>query len=335
MMSVEVKAKLVESVKSAVAAGARLRESCRVVGISLQTFLRWDRGKTTDARKGAAKKVPRRLSPEEEDAFYKTATEPRFRDQTPAQIVATLLEEGTYHASERTLYRILKKRKANMPRTESRPPRKSRKPKELVATGPNQVWCWDITWLKTPVKGIYLYAYMIVDIYSRAIVGWSVEEEENDGHAESLFRRVIRDSGLAPHFVHADNGGPMKGMTLIAFLFQMGVAMSFSRPRVSDDNPFIESFFRTLKYHVTYPRFFKDLEAAREWLAKFVDWYNHHHRHSGIDYVTPHQRHTGQHHALLALRQETLNCAAQLHPERFVKGPKTFKVEDVVLNPAA
>ena len=327
---------LVSAINAAIAAGARVKAAFREVGISIQTYIRWEQGLLDDARKGAVKVIPRKLSPEEEETFYKVATEARFRELPPEQICATLLEEGTYLGSARTLYRILKKKQANVARTESRRAGKSRKPQELRATGPNQVWCWDITWLKTPVKGLFLYAYVIVDIYSRAIVGWSIEDEESDHLAQKLFRRVVRDSNVAPDFVHSDNGGPMKGLTLVSFLVQIGVAMSFSRPRVSDDNPFIESWFRTLKYHVSYPNYFQDLSHAREWFAGFVDWYNNVHRHSGIDYVTPNQRHTGQHHAILKVRQKTLDAAAAAHPERFVNGPKQYKLEGaVILNPAA
>jgi len=335
-MTRHAKETLYSAIQEAIAAGARAKIACREVGISLQTYLRWGQGLLDDARKGAGKIIPRKLSTEEEETFYKVATEARFRELPPEQITATLLDEGTYYGSARTLYRIFKKRQANIARTESRRAGKSRKPQELVATGPNQVWCWDITWLKTPVKGLFLYAYVIVDIYSRAIVGGSVEDEEDDQLAKELFRRVVRDRDVMPDFIHSDNGGPMKGLTLVSFLVQIGVAMSFSRPRVSDDNPFIESLFRTLKYHVTYPKFFRDLNHAREWFAGFVDWYNNVHRHSGIDYVTPHQRHNGQHYVILEARQKTLDAAAAAHPERFVNGPKQYNLEGVVvLNPAA
>lgn len=335
-MARNTKETLLTAINSAVAVGARIKTACGEVGISLQTYLRWRQGLLDDARKGAGKTIPRKLSPEEEETFYKVATEARFRELPPEQIVATLLDEGIYYGSARTLYRIFRKRQANIARTESRRAGKSRKPQELVATGPNQVWCWDITWLKTPVKGLFLYAYVIVDIYSRAIVGWSVEDEEDDQLAKELFRRVVRDSNVVPAFVHSDNGGPMKGLTLVSFLVQIGAAMSFSRPRVSDDNPFIEALFRTLKYHVSYPKFFRDLSYAREWFAGFVDWYNNEHRHSGIDYVTPHQRHNGQHYAILETRQKTLDAAAAAHPERFVNGPRQYNLEGVVvLNPAA
>ncbi len=154
-------------------------------------------------------------------------------------------------------------------------------------------------------------------------MGWSIETNESPDHAKALFARIIRDRKVLPKFVHADNGGPMRGLSLVAFLSQLQVGLSYSRPRVSDDNPFIESFFRTVKYHVSYPKLFTELEAAREWFARFIDWYNTSHRHSGIGYVTPHQKHTGQDIHLFERRQLALNAAAILHPERFVQGPRT------------
>ena len=180
----------------------------------------------------------------------------------------------------------------------------------------------DYTWLKTDVKGVYLFAYVILDVFSRKIVGWSIEETESTDLAQALFRRVIRSQGVCPRFVHADNGGPMKGLSLVAFLTQLQVGLSFSRPRVSDDNPFIESFFKTVKYRVGYPKVFTGIAQAREWFSRFIDWYNTHHRHSGIGYVTPQQKHTGEDILLFRLRQETLDRAAGENPERFVRGPR-------------
>lgn len=246
------------------------------------------------------------------------------------------MEEGSYYGSESTLYRILRDKKANIRRTESRSPGKSKRPQELIATGPNQVWTWDITWLKTDVKGLFLYAYVVIDIYSRKIVGWTIHETESPDHARDLFERIIKDLGVKPKFVHADNGGPMKGLTLVAFLTQMRVGLSYSRPRVSDDNAYIEAWFKTLKYHVTYPKFFLDLSHARKWFADFIDWYNTGHRHSGILYVTPHQKHTGKDVELLSERQRTIDMAANRFPERFVRGPRKFvPVGQVVLNKSA
>jgi len=180
------------------------------------------------------------------------------------------------------------------------------------------------------VKGVYLFAYVILDVFSRKIVGWSIEETESTDLAQALFRRVIRSQGVCPRFVHADNGGPMKGLSLVAFLTQLQVGLSFSRPRVSDDNPFIESFFKTVKYRVGYPKVFTGIAQAREWFSRFIDWYNTHHRHSGIGYVTPQQKHTGEDILLFRLRQETLDRAAGVNPERFVRGPRQITPNRVV-----
>ncbi|MGH9439536.1 MAG: IS3 family transposase [Terriglobia bacterium] len=307
----------------AVVAGARVKNACQTLEISFRSYLRWKAGKLEDGRKGAAKTVPRKLSDEEREAFYKEANTARFRDMTPDQIVAILCEEGTYYGSERTLYRIFTDKKALASRTESRKPGPSRKPPELVASGPNQVWSWDITWLRTDIKGFFNYAYVVIDVFSRAIVGWSVEDCESPDHAQKLFERIILKSGVRPQFVHADNGGPMRGVSLVAFLTDLQVGLTHSRPRVSDDNPYIESFFRTVKYHVSFPSNFATIQAARDWFALFIDWYNTQHRHSGIGYATPTQKHYGQDIKLLESRQETLNTAARTYPERFVRGPKT------------
>lgn len=315
--------------------GARVKKACNTVEISYHSFLRWRAGQVDDLRKGAEKSVPRKLSPDEEEAFYNTANSPEYRDKTPAQIVASLLEKGIYYGSESTLYRIMRKRSALQHRGESKARSKSRKPQELVATAPNQVWTWDITWLKTTVLGMFLYAYVIIDIYSRKIVGWSVESVEDTVLAKELFQKSIRNNSI-PRFVHSDNGGPMKGLNLVAFLTKMKIGLSFSRPRVSDANPFIESFFGSMKGHVKYPKQFESIEEARSWFADFVHWYNNFHSHSGIGYVTPNQKHTGKEVEIFRKRQATLNKAAQLHPERFVKGPKNVTPEkSVILNKAS
>lgn len=163
------------------------------------------------------------------------------------------------------------------------------KPPELIANGPNEIWTWDITWIKTDVKGIYLYAYVVIDIFSRLIVGWCIEDAESSEYAKNLYERIIRDRNVKPRFVHADNGGPMKGVTLKVFLTNMDIGLSYSRPRVSNDNPFIESFFKTTKYNVRYPGFFRNITEARLWFADFINHYNTVHMHSGIGYVTHYQ----------------------------------------------
>jgi putative transposase len=336
MIQEDHKVLLIQYIQESMADGARVKKACACLHISYRSYLRWKNGQTKDRRKGAKKHVPRKLSIEEEQAFLKEANSKEFRDKTPGQIVATLLERGIYYASERTLYRILKKHKALGHRRNSRAPVKSQKPQELVADAPNQVLTWDITWLPTTVKGIFLFAYVIIDIFSRKIVGWSVEDEESPELAKALFRRTLQSQKNKPQFVHADNGGPMKGLSLVAFLTALQVNLSYNRPRVSNDNPFIESFFGSMKGHVKYPKCFQDIESARRWFADFIHWYNNHHQHSGIGYVTPEQRHTGQDLDILSTRQRTLEIAARNKPQRFVKGPRNLLISrKVSLNKAA
>nr|WP_321305812.1 DDE-type integrase/transposase/recombinase [uncultured Sphaerochaeta sp.] len=187
------------------------------------------------------------------------ATSKRFADCTPEQIVATLAQEGTYIASTSSLYRLLRKRGALAHRSESRKPQAVRESTQLEVTGPNQFWTWDITWLKTPVRGIFLYAYTIIDLFDRSIIGWCIETHESDELSMLLFARVTRDLKVIPVIVHADNGHPMRGMTLAVFLDSLMISRSYSRPRCSNDNAHIESWHKTLKYSVGYCRFHRNI----------------------------------------------------------------------------
>ena len=208
-------------------------------------------------------------------------------------------------------------------------------PPELVATGPNQVWSWDITWLKTSVRGIFLYAYVIIDVWSRKIVGWEVHTEESSDIAAELFRRLSREEDVRGVRLHSDNGNPMKGVTMIMMLYRLGIIPSFSRPRVSDDNPYSESLFKTLKYTAGFPKYFKDLRFARSWMADFVNWYNNEHRHSGIGYITPNQRHSGEGIKVMQKRNRTILSAYSKNPERWSKTPSLWKEKEIVyLNPS-
>lgn len=333
-MSAEQKMTLAKYISEAVMEGARLKKACEIVGISVQSFSRWRRGRCNDNRKGATKKVPRKLTQEEVEKFYKIANSPEYRDLTPYEIVVTLLEKGSYIGSISTLYRILRAKKALFQRTETKHRGGSRKPDELIASGPNQVWCWDITWIKTDVKGLFFYAYVVMDLYSRKIVGWAIEEYESATLAKKLFQKIVSNMKIVPAFVHSDNGSPMKGITFTEFLAEMNISISYSRPRVSNDNPFIESLFKTVKFKVNYPEWFSNIENARIWFADFVNWYNTEHRHSGINYVTPEQRHLGKDKKILEIRQDALNDAARRNPNRFVNGPKKIVCDSVcVLNP--
>ena len=274
----------------------------------------------TDRRKGSARHVGHRLGAEQEQLFYDQAINKRFADKTPEEIVATLAGEMIYHGSPSTLYRILRKRKALQHRRSSKKPITAVKAVHLEVTGPNQVWSWDITWLKTDVAGIFKYAYSIMDLFDRVIVGWTIEHTESDAHAKSLFERIIRDLDVIPEIVHADNGGPMRGVTLAVFLDSLGISRSYSRPRCSDDNAHIESFHKTMKYTVGYPKFFTSIEHARSWFADFIHWYNNEHLHSGLGYVTPMQRRTGEAEAIYATRAKTFQEAREKNPLRWRQG---------------
>ena len=287
------------------------------LGITLRSVQNWRKRGLTDQRKGSARYVEHRLTAEEEESFYQKANEPRFCDMTPAQIVATLAGEGTYIASVSTLYRILRKRNALEHRGQSKKPRKAHVAHIYTVTERDQVYSWDITWLKADVRGLFHYAYTIIDLFDRSVVGWSIEEEESDEHSARLFARVTRDLNVRPTIVHADNGHPMRGVTLAVFLDSLMISRSHSRPRCSNDNAFIESYHKTMKYTVGYPNTFSSLDHARRWYADFVHWYNTKHLHAGLGYVTPHQRRSGEAEAIYAARNRTIAEAREKNPSRW------------------
>jgi transposase InsO family protein len=213
------------------------------------------------------------------------------------------------------------------------------RPAEIVANGPNLAWSWDITYLKRAVKGMFFYLYLIVDIWSRKIVGWDVHESEDGVHASALIRTAAMAEGIEPEtlILHSDNGGPMKGATMLATLQWLGIVPSFSRPHVSDDNPYSESLFRTLKYRPEYPqRPFDSLEEAQKWVGEFVGWYNHEHRHSGIRFVTPAQRHGGEESDILKNREEVYRQAKMKNPSRWSGNTRNWDpIDTVTLNPSS
>jgi len=325
----------VKWISEAVASGARLFKACQLVEISVRTYGRWKTSGQADKRKGAAKRVPRKLTEAERAALIALCCSERFKDSDPYQIVLTLLEEGRYMASIRTFYRVLKAENLLHHRSATKAPRERKAPEEKRATGPNQVWCWDITYLPTAVKGIFLYAYVVIDIWDKSIVGWAIHEREDVLFSEQLFQQLTSKYNLKNVHLHSDNGNPMRGMSLLALLYFLEVSVSYSRPRVSNDNPFIESFFKTLKYSVSYPSFFTDLFHARGWLADFVNWYNTAHRHSALSFVTPEQMRSGAYRKLFAMRNQTIQAAYEKMPCRWSKSPKQWSVEHVVyLNPS-
>lgn len=288
-----------------------------------------------DRRKGSHKRIVRVLSSEKRKKVIEVCNSDRYRDCTPHEIVPMLLDEGLYIASVRTMYRILKEEKLLHLRNGSKARRKRSKPPERRATGPNKVWCWDITWLPSLVKGMFFYAYIIIDIFDRFIVGWAVHEEESEEHSLDLFRTISRGRNILFESLHADNGHPMRGTTLVSFLKSMNVKVSFSRPRTSDDNPFIESFFRTLKYNPGYPLRFRDISHAREWMAHFINWYNTEHLHSSLGFVTPQQMRKGKTSEIFTKRNEIMMQAKMENPERWGsrKTIQWIPVKEVLLNP--
>ncbi len=240
-------------------------------------------------------------------------------DKPPSQIVPLLADEGLYVASESTFYRILKSEKMLVHRGKKKQPCR-KKPKELEATGPNQVYTWDITYLKTSILGKFYYLYMFIDIWSRKMVGWEVHENEDMVKSSQLISKIYHAEGLSPDQVtlHSDNGGPMKGATMLATLQTLGVMPSFSRPSVSNDNPFSESLFGTMKGCPQYPtKPFESPEEARTWVNKFENWYNFEHLHSGIKFTTPHSRHVGTDKIILEKRKSVYEKAKEENPNRW------------------
>jgi len=326
-------------VHEAVEKGARQQKACEIAGIPARTLQRWRKqGIGEDLRVGPKTAPRNKISEPERAEMIEVANKPENRDLSPKQIVPKLADEGLYLASESSFYRVLREEGQMRHRERSSPPVHAR-PRELRATKPNQVWTWDITYLPSPVKGIFFYLYAVLDIFSRKIVGWAVHEEESGDHAMNLFSSSLSHEDVQPGqlSVHEDNGGPMKNGNFTAFLQARGVATSFSRPGVSDDNPFIEAFFRTFKYRPAYPdRPFASIEDARKFIAWFVDWYNTKHLHSNIRFVTPAARHAGQDREILAQRASVYERARRRHPERWSRSTRNWSpVAEVILNPDA
>jgi len=321
----------------AVASGARHCAACREIGLAPTTVARWKASPDTDdARHGPNTTPANALTDAEQREAIAMMTAPEHSSMSPDTLVPHLATLGIYIASQATLYRILRREKLLRCRGRTRP-RSHRRPREHVATRPNQVWCWDITYLPTVVRGRFVKLYVVLDVWSRLIVGAEVHEAEDDAIAAQMIERCCHEQGVAPNelVLHSDNGGAMKGNTMLAKLQQLGVMPSFSRPHVSDDNPFAESVMRTVKYNPSYPDGpFADLEAARSWVAGFVDWYNEEHLHSGIGFVTPAQRHHGQDLAILEHRKATYAAAKKRRPDRWSGKTRRWDRPAVVrLNP--
>lgn len=318
--------------------GVPLAVACRAIGLSRATLYR--SRKPRPIREPAVRSPsPRRLSDDERRLVIETLTSPEFADQPPAEVFATLLSRGVYLASIRTMYRLLAmhfgvvrdRRAQRFVRHHAAP--------SLEATLPNQVWTWDITKLAGPERGVFYCLYVVVDLFSRYVVGWMVAERESAKLAQHLFADTCTRHDVMPGSltVHADRGGPMRSDGLAQLLAGLGVERSFSRPRVSDDNPFIESHFKTLKYQPDYPRRFDSMLHARAWLQRFFAWYVDHHHHSGLALFTPGDVFNGRVAQVAAARQAALDAGFAAHPERFPNGAPTVALPParVSINPLA
>lgn len=331
---------MIKLVEEACTSGARLVKACKVVGLSSRTVQRYRQNGQikADGRKAAAVgRVPaNRLSEVERAEILAIANQPHYAHLPPGQIVPDLADQGRYLASESSFYRVLRSEEQLTPRGRAKAPTRKR-PEPLQATAPNQLWSWDITYLPTTVRGLFFYLYLFIDLYSRKIVGWEVYAEESADHASSVFSKTYLREGIAGRelTLHSDNGSPMKGSTMLGTLHKLGVATSFSRPSVSNDNAYSEAMFRTMKYHPGYPdKPFDTLEDARHWVAGFQQWYNERHRHSALKFVTPAQRHRGEDQALLRQRTGLYAAAKARRPERWSGNSRDWtRPEVVTLNP--
>ena len=324
-------------VDEAVAAGARLESACKELGIDARTIQRWRlEPDVEDRRRGPKMRPANALAAEEEKDVLSLLNSQEFSALSPHQVVAKLADMNIYKVSERTMYRVLKRNKLQAHRERARP-RTHHRPAEHCATGPRQVWSWDITYLRSPIKGSFWLLYMVVDVWSRKVVAARVHDHESDELASVLINDACEREGIdrAGLVVHSDNGPAMKGQTLLAKMQVLGIVPSFSRPRVSNDNPFSEALFRTMKYRPDYPDGrFGSVEAAQAWVDSFVHWYNEDHQHSGIRFVTPAQRHAGTDIALLANRHRVYTEAQRRSPHRWSGNTRNWgHVAIVRLNP--
>ena len=339
MTAFEERQQIIALVQEATVAGARLAPACAALGLSARTLQRWQAGETLgrDQRPLRTYAPPHKLTAAERATLLTVANSTEFGHLPPSQIVPRLADQGRYLASESTFYRVLKAANQLAHRRRERPPQARRKPRAICAMAPNQVYSWDITYLPTAIRGRFFYLYLFLDLFSRKIVGWQVYDTEGSALAAALLTDICQREAIQPHqlVLHADNGGPMKGATMLATLQALGVMPSFSRPAVSNDNPYSESLFKTLKYRPDYPaKPFAALAEARRWVEQLVHWYNHEHRHSALRFVTPAQRHAGLDAPLLAQRKTVYEAARRRHPQRWRGATRNWQRITVVhLNP--
>lgn len=338
MTSLTARQEICAMVADAQEQGAGQAAACKTIGLSARTLQRWQRaGLSGDGRATRLQQPVNKLSEMEYRHVLTIANSTEFGHLPPSQIVPRLADQGIYVASESTMYRVLRAENQVRHRHAVRPGQERSKPRALTATAPNQLYSWDITYLPTMVIGVHFYLYLFLDLYSRKIVGWQIYQDESSDLAAEVMRDICVREAIKPAQVvlHSDNGSPMKGATMLATLQALGVMPSFSRPAVSNDNPFSESLFKTLKYRPDYPeRAFSSLANARDWVGGFARWYNNEHRHSAVKFVTPAQRHAGQDVALLAKRTEVYEMAKARNPGRWAGRVRNWAPITIVhLNP--
>lgn len=342
MIALPERQELVAMVKAARRAGARLAVACNEAGLSVRTYERWfmESEVRGDGRPAAPRREPaHKLTAAERERVIAVCHEARFADLPPSQIVPRLADEGTYLASEASFYRVLRDQDEQQHRGRAAKPTASEPPRHL-ATGPNSVWSWDITFLGcSSLVGQFFYLYAILDLWSRKIIAWEVHEQESGERAAELVEKAAWREHLRqqPLILHADNGAAPTAYTLKAKLETLGIRPSYSRPGVSDDNAHMEAWFRTAKYRPSYPsKGFANIEAARAWALKLVTWYNGAHLHSAIGFVTPEQRHAGDAATLLAQRRAVYEAARARNPRRWSRATRRWRNPDQVwLNPPA
>ena len=334
MISPKEKQVVLELIVQACQSGARKKKAAELLGLTIRTVQYWENKGLLDRRKGSRAIPGNKLSDDEKARIVSVLESPEFVDSNPKQIVPKLADQGIYMGSESTMYRILRKLKM-MKHRQSSLPSKRHSPEPLKAKGPNQLWSWDISYLPSTVRGRFFYLYMVMDLYSRKAVACQVYEHESGELAADLITDACIREKIPRKQVtlHSDNGSPMKSVTMLAKLQELGVIPSFSRPSVSNDNPYSESLFRTLKYRPEYPeKPFKDLLEARAWADGFVHWYNKLHLHSSIKFVTPEARHNGNDLKILANRHLVYQKAKSINPERWSGKTRNWQpVTEVIL----
>ena len=335
LTSTEVRTTILSLVDEAVASGCRKHSACDALSIEERTLQRWKQN-SSDNRRGPIVEPKNKLSKIERELIIKTSVSPEYVNLSPHQIVPKLADLGTYIASESSFYRILKAENLNAHRGLSKP-RTVERPKPFEATKPNQIYSWDITYLQSSVRGQFYYLYLVLDIFSKKIVGWNIHHTQESSYSSILIEKICAAEKISSEqlVLHSDNGGPMKGATMLATMQKLGVIPSFSRPSVSNDNPFSESLFKTLKYCPIYPsKPFTDIDSAKAWMETFVKWYNTEHLHSGINFVTPESKHNGDDIIILKNRNNIYLSAKKNNPERWSGKTRNWNAVTVVkLNP--